>query len=218
MSCNYRKCAESLQHYSITLLDMITKTFPELSGKFELLTDILDEKMKCDYKMAQIVERCGEDLNDIVERKKVMIAYVKYFDKIESEYKSAKTLYEINKGKPREIELKVRTQLLQNEYKVAIEVMINKRTRFPLFATRRICHAFSFFIVALQRYNEKLADIMQRIILVIGNVDELRKIIDSISADSAQNAMLADQMNDTLKQMRESVFSHHESINDLFNI
>ena len=145
---------------SLRLLDLVAAEAPESLPLFEHLTNCYDEAVDVDTERRKVLERCAEDLRDIIERKRAI-------DRLSTEHEAATKRYEKKKRmfqKVRSDAARAQAVAALQACKDACRLEIEHRQRFGAFVKRRLHHCFSTYAELTIRTNNAEQQIMQRAI------------------------------------------------------
>ena len=152
--------ADALGTMSLRLLDLVAAEAPESLPLFEHLTNCYDEVVDVDIERRKVLERCAEDLRDIIERKRAV-------ERLSREHEAATKRYE----KKKRIFQKLRSEAAKAQAVAALEACkdacrleIEHRQRFSAFVKRRLQHCFRTYAELTIRTNTAEQQIMQRAI------------------------------------------------------
>ena len=162
-SNGYTQIGDSLYEFSLKLLDLVNEAAPEYLDVIEHATNVYDSVVQINYDHGKLLKRVAEDIQDISERAIVIQRLTIQYQNNEKLLEKAKIEYGKNKGRSNEKQLKENAEKSLNNTKDSLKELIEQRTKFFSFITRRVSHAISTYASALKMSSNKQVDLMKQV-------------------------------------------------------
>ncbi|OHT03068.1 hypothetical protein TRFO_29630 [Tritrichomonas foetus] len=165
----YAMMGDSLNEFSLRLLDLVTEAVPEYVDVIEHVTNVYDDVVQLRYDYGKILKRVSEDIRDIYERGLAIKRFQTEYENNEKLLMKAQLDLHKSKGKVTEASNKEKAKLALKNTKDSLATLIDQKTRYGLFINKRLSHAISFYTVALAKSTLKEANLMKQAALLFQN-------------------------------------------------